>query len=239
MCAGLACLGLIFAASSATAGTTVSGPITSNTIWTPDGSPYVLNGQITIAAGTTLTLVPGAVVKGRSFSGWLQVNGILLAQGTAAAPIVFTSERDDSVGGDTNGDGDRTWPGPGDWYGLQFTGTSSGNVLDHVVVRYGGYNCTNGTPCANVAVATSAVTLSNSEVTDSANYGVRVESRMPRIMSSTIARNSYGVYLNGSPAQISGNTISGNSVGLYAFNSSAPILNGNTFPSIPPPRARR
>jgi RHS repeat-associated protein len=201
------------------------GTLARDATWTAD-QPYVLDGQLSLAAGTTLTLAAGAVVKGRYQAGWLQVNGTLIAQGTGAARIVFTSERDDSARGDTNEDGVRTSPGPGDWYGLQFTSTSSGNVLDHVVVRYGG-RCS--TACSNVYMATSGVTLSHSEITDSAAYGVQVESGTPMITDTTISRNSYGLYLNGSAALISGNTISDNSVGLYAINSSAPTLINNAF----------
>src|SRR5690606_8658713 len=64
------------------------------------------------------------------------IQGTLNADGTPEKPIVFTSIRDDSVGGDTGGDG--ALPiGRHDWNGIEFTSTSTANVLDHVEVRYG------------------------------------------------------------------------------------------------------
>ncbi len=57
--------------------------------------------------------------------------------GTAASPIVLTSEEDDTVGGDTRSDGDEKTPEPGQWPKLQYGQGSQGNI-SHAIVRYGG-----------------------------------------------------------------------------------------------------
>ena len=99
--------------------------------------------MIVVPAGATLTIAPGQVIKGRAFySDDLLVQGTLLAQGTQANPIIFTSERDDTVGGDTNNNADANAPYRGSWGRIDFAATGSGNIMDYVEVRYGGSGST-------------------------------------------------------------------------------------------------
>ncbi len=72
----------------------------------------------------------------------ISVQGALVADGTAAQPIVFTSMEDDSYGGDTNNDGNTSSPNKGNWCSIDFNASSIDNLnsMKHCVVRYGGYH---------------------------------------------------------------------------------------------------
>ena len=77
------------AAAPLSAGTAIAGGNVSGT-WEVAGSPYLVNGNITVPSGATLTIEPGVEVI---FQSWysLTVNGTLIADGTASAPIMFTA----------------------------------------------------------------------------------------------------------------------------------------------------
>jgi hypothetical protein len=69
------------------------------------GKIYILEGRITVLDGATLTIQPGVVVKGREGSEsnasalMIARGGKLMAEGTVAAPIIFTSVSDQILPG--------------------------------------------------------------------------------------------------------------------------------------------
>jgi hypothetical protein len=86
--------------SSSSAGSskvTKSGQITASETWTAD-KVYVLNGLVTVTNGATLTIEPGTTVVGKAGTGAatsymiIDKGAKIMADGTAAAPIIFTSE---------------------------------------------------------------------------------------------------------------------------------------------------
>lgn len=68
----------------------VSGNITTNTTWTTANSPYIVNGNLTVDSGITLTIQPGVTVRVDSTYTFI-VNGNMVAEGTASDTIKFTS----------------------------------------------------------------------------------------------------------------------------------------------------
>ena len=109
-----------------------SGPISEDTIW--NYRVVILDDSVTVSSGVTLTVESGTVVKPSGSSG-INVQGSLEILGTPEQPVILTSPRDDSAGGDTNGDGTTT-PAAGDWQGLTFSSSNSVATLENVEIRY-------------------------------------------------------------------------------------------------------
>ena len=148
--------------------TNVSGTITSNATWRGKNI-YRITSNVTIRNGVTLTIAPGCIVKFDSGCS-ITVNGTLDAQGTRAAPIIFTSIKDDSVGGDTNGDGDKTMPQPGDWVKIGVNGGTANFDFTHIL--YSSKNSTTGA----INMNGGTVTFSNGEIAHGMYDAVGVES---------------------------------------------------------------
>ena len=210
------------AATAALPGTTVvPGDLSTAVTWTPEGSPHVLDGRLRIVAGGSLTILPGTIVKlmptagsAYDFSQLLVYGGVLKAQGTESNPIIITSGRDDSVGGDTNGDGAATSPARGDWYDISFSAPSEAaaaaaetSVLSFVSVRYGGE--ASGQACqAYGAVRVSRLgklRVSRSEFLESLSAGFRTEPLSAvgsaLVENSRFADSGCGMHLQGGTAR--------------------------------------
>ncbi len=118
----------------------VAGMIARHTLW-ESPNVYLVTADVTVDSSVTLTMQAGVVVKfqyqeGGSQKRCLTVNGSLDTQGTPDAPVVFTSERDDTCGGDSNGDGAATTPAAGDWGYVKIT--RFGSAISGCQFRYGG-----------------------------------------------------------------------------------------------------
>lgn len=98
----------------------VTTNITTNTTWTAN-NVYLLKGVIYVKNGATLTIAPGTVIMGDKAtpnSSLIVTKGAkLMAQGTAAAPIVFTSNQ---AVGQRN---------LGDWGGIILLGKATNNLV--------------------------------------------------------------------------------------------------------------
>ncbi|QOG00691.1 hypothetical protein [Flavobacterium sp. MDT1-60] len=76
---------------------TVSGDITTNTTWTSD-KVWEISGVVSVKAGATLTIQAGTFIKAKPLAPGVATGALVItktgkidAQGTANAPIIFTS----------------------------------------------------------------------------------------------------------------------------------------------------
>ncbi|RJE75730.1 hypothetical protein [Reichenbachiella sp. MSK19-1] len=78
----------------------VEANISADETWTSD-NVYELGGRITVLDGATLTIEAGTIIKGQAGTGsnatalMVARGGMLMAEGTADAPIIFTSVADE------------------------------------------------------------------------------------------------------------------------------------------------
>jgi hypothetical protein len=78
----------------------VATNITENSTWASD-KVYILGGRITVVSGVTLTIEAGTIIKGEAGTGanatalLIARGGQIMAEGTATAPIIFTSVADE------------------------------------------------------------------------------------------------------------------------------------------------
>ena len=189
---------------SATAQTNISGGQVSGT-WTSAGSPYKINGDLEIKKNKTLQIEPGVTVE---FQGHysLEVEGRLLALGSASQRIVFTASNA------TTG-----------WKGIRFDGTrsSDSSKIDYCIIKNGKATTGNSEDKQGGAVfvkSFSKLRISNSLITNniSSYYGGAISCRYgasPLIINNVICNNS------------------SSSVGgaIYMFSSSNPQLINNTI----------
>jgi len=106
---------------------TISGDVT----WDSTTVYQVPSCVVTVASEATLTIEAGTVVQfGSGISGMI-ISGTLIAIGTDASPVVFTSINDNS---DTSGSDAAN---PGDWWGIVLR-EGSVATFDYTHIRYAG-----------------------------------------------------------------------------------------------------
>ncbi|NOY36153.1 MAG: hypothetical protein GXO83_01100 [Chlorobi bacterium] len=135
----------------------VTHDINAVTQWDKD-SVYVIK-TYDFYVNNTLSIQPGTVIKFHPGDGpdlTLGGSGTIVAVGTSAAPIIFTSYKDDDHGGDTNGDGTATTPARKDWGEINTNGLN-GSKFEYCHFYYGG----NSTYSATLTVYDGTVTVKN------------------------------------------------------------------------------
>jgi hypothetical protein len=154
--------------------------------WPRQNYPYYIDGLITISAqnanGAWLTLTSGTefrmstpnsgLIVGDEYSA--SFNGGLIAVGTAASPIKFTSAKSPAS--------------PGDWGTIEFGMTAmSGTKLQYATVEYGG----NSLGAIYVAKNNLPV-ISNCAINNSKTWGIVNNQCTPTLTNNTFSNNASG-----------------------------------------------
>jgi len=176
----MVCLALIVGPAFAT---DWSGNIPNGTVW-PAGQVQRLTGNATVQEESTLTIQQGAIIK-FNLGTSLYINGTLNAVGTSGSPILMTSATDDT-GGDTNGDGGATSPGPGSWNKLDIQSSGSAS-LTWVNLRYGGD--ASYSSLGNLRINGGNLTFNNGSVQQSDTAGIYMASAEPVISGVSFQDN--------------------------------------------------
>ncbi|TAJ06939.1 MAG: hypothetical protein EPO61_13210 [Nitrospirae bacterium] len=210
--------------------TSVSGTISLNATWYAGASPYVLDGDVTVAQGAVLTIEPGTLVQSKG--GGLLVRGGVLAKGLPDAMIVFAADK---------GQPEKQWKG----IVFDQTGTQA-SVLERVRVSGAavGVSCLASSPTIlaseitenQVGVLVRHVTarpvLEGNQIVLNLEDGVSVQdAAAPALAANRIAQNKrYGVALSKAPGlSIRGNEIldNGSVQGWNASQTDSVDFSGN------------
>ncbi len=227
-----------FTQGTSQSGNGVSGELTTTT-WRVSDSPIRVVGNVRIPQGTTLTIEPGVQVL---FSPRmvLTVSGTLIARGTEAAPIRFTSAQSN--------------PQPGDWGYIVFTDTSvdaqldanrayvAGSIIERSIIEYAGADI--GAPGTSSALQVFDASPFFNAVTIQQNrqFGMQIEfnpvqRNSARVTNSTIRFNAGGLQANflSNSLSLEGNTVSDNSgVGLILTGADLSVINNTIANNLGP-----
>ncbi|PWT89555.1 MAG: hypothetical protein C5B54_08720, partial [Acidobacteria bacterium] len=199
---------LFFGLPKIAAATNICGNISTST-WSTSGSPYVITCNSTVTSGSTLTINAGVTVKFNSAT-QLMISGKLLAVGTSASTILFTSSSGT--------------PSAGSWRSIYFGSTSTaGSRISYATISYAG-----ATDLAALRVDGQSPAFDHLTINYSSSSGVYVTgTASPTFDTVTVSNcSTAGITANQGTATISNSTLSSNTInGLNVITGTASITN--------------
>ena len=179
----LACLALL--AAPASAQTIIAGGNIANQTWTTAGSPYRINGDITIPAGTYLQIEPGVVIDVATSDGLgsgtntseveIIVRGALRVLGSAASPVTIRG----------------TGSGADAWWGISVESEASEAIIQHATIEEATYAIRSSVPGTGLVLSDTTLHTSG--------YGLYLMGGAPSVQRVTVHGCAYrGVYVGAS-----------------------------------------
>lgn len=180
----------------------------------------VSTSNLDVASGDSLVVKPGTMMK-LSSGHYLYNRGTMLSVGEVDKKIVFTSIKDDTYGGNTNGDTTNVVPSPGDWNGIRmYDQSSDSSIIKNTIIRYANDNLY--FYGSDALVDSSAFSYAN-------NSGIYINnSSNPTVRSSDLHDNRYGSYINsGNPVYQLNNIYDNEYAGLVNRTSNTILATNN------------
>ncbi|MCW8932075.1 MAG: right-handed parallel beta-helix repeat-containing protein, partial [Gammaproteobacteria bacterium] len=180
----------------------IGGQITENmTLYS--GTDYYVTSSLIVQDDATLTIEPGVELK---FSKGMSVivDGQIDAQGTANAPIRFTSES--------------TSPQTEDWLGIKITNNTKPSILKYVQVEYAK---------TGIQVNDSRLDISYSEINHNTNGLEFINAEGSVLHNKFHHNNNYALSLMNTTLPITSNIFESGNHGIIVNESSNPIITLN------------
>ena len=196
------------------------GIIDTNTIWSPAGSPYIVQGDLIVIVGVTLEIQPGTVVQFASYDSQssgvdanrveLGIAGSLVIGGTSANPVTLQAQ---------------TGTGSAVWFGIVVYPAATSVVINFA-------NFKNAHEAIQSSALGDALRVSNSTF-HSSDVGIYILSGSPLLDALTVDGGATAIYVtNDGGGSLNNVVLSNNSFYGVLF---APTLGNPSWRSARPP----
>jgi parallel beta-helix repeat protein len=177
-----------------------------------EDSPYLVDRLMKVGQAG-LIIEPGVIVKfndiylenGEEYPTGILAEGPITAIGTMEDVIIFTSDKDNNSGGDTDQNGNETRPAPGSWGSIDLH--SKNNIFESVVFKYGARDLSRGV--------------------------LNIFEDENEIIGSSFFDNSKGIEIthasSTNPTKITNNLFQDTGESISVFGDSNPVIENNIF----------